>query len=205
MAKSTETLSCFIKRVEDRTGLRIEQIPDGEETQMMEGPIICNSTHGVLIYLDFTHEDEEGRELHARCVLIRKNPDLPEASSLATGYFLDTPEGCYAHGWGLVLAHAEKMVLPHQQWYVPILRALARKGMALMCHPSTLHRTKEDISQFYNKGEPKPQGIDNPCGLQIQESRQEVLTESGVEIQTLWNLSMVAGRKNPLGIVIPNP
>ena len=78
-----ESISNFIRRVEDRTGLSISRIPNGVDSNMMDGAIIARSQHGCLVYLDCYGQDEEtGVDLYERYVLIRWSDHLPSADDV---------------------------------------------------------------------------------------------------------------------------
>ena len=85
-----ESISNFIRRIEERTGLKISQIPDAESEQvMLEGQIIANSPYGTLVYLDPIGEDGDGVEIFDRCVMVDRSPDLTPANEGADGIFPD--------------------------------------------------------------------------------------------------------------------
>lgn len=83
-----ESIENFIHRIEKRTGMTVNRMPDGEDDDMPGGAIIANSSHGTLVYLNCYGQDEEtGVDLFRRCVLIRRSNKLPAADEDADGAF----------------------------------------------------------------------------------------------------------------------
>ena len=85
-----ESAETFKQRVLERTGLNIEEIPDGTEKDMLSGQIILSSPYGKVVYLEPTgEEDEDGNTIYSKAVVVQRSNDLPKANTDATGEIKD--------------------------------------------------------------------------------------------------------------------
>ena len=86
--RKPETATSFITRVEYHSGLRINRIPDAEPEVLAtgSGQIICTSTHGTLMLVDYLGRDPEtGVNLYRRAVLVYRGEELAPADKDADG------------------------------------------------------------------------------------------------------------------------
>ena len=85
----------FARRVFNRTGLHLREIPDGEDDDLLAGPVIATfNAPGApallpptsLVLLDPTGEtDEDGCEIYGSAVVVGRTIDLPKWDGLSQG------------------------------------------------------------------------------------------------------------------------
>jgi hypothetical protein len=84
--RTTETAASFAARVERRSGLPVNRIPDAPADCMIGGAIMCRSSHGTLVYIDPIGEDEgSGLTLYEKCVIVDRGSELAPADEDAVG------------------------------------------------------------------------------------------------------------------------
>lgn len=117
-----ESLENFVRRVEEAAGQPIALIPTTTDASVLyEGPVACTSSHGTLVLVDHTGQDEDGYDLYRSSVLLvrpgsplarskhRHNPPLSEhmasdnldqiAKLLAERFVSDVVEGATPHNY----------------------------------------------------------------------------------------------------------
>lgn len=83
--RTPETAASFTARVELRSGLKINHIPNAEPEAMLGGAIICNSPHGTLVYTEWSHRDGDGYDIYSKAVIVGRGSELAPADEDADG------------------------------------------------------------------------------------------------------------------------
>lgn len=83
--RTPETAASFASRVERRSRLKINRIPNAEPEVMLGGAIICTSSHGTLVFTDWSHQEEDGTDIYSKAVIVNRGSELAPADHDADG------------------------------------------------------------------------------------------------------------------------
>lgn len=60
-----ETMEQFKQRVEEQTGMKFDDIPHGEENDIIDGHIFCKHGDVYVVGIGYPEEEEEGEEVYS--------------------------------------------------------------------------------------------------------------------------------------------
>lgn len=79
----------FVRAVEERTGLKMNEIPDADmDIPLSGGVMVINSRFGELWFYEFSHRGEDGNDIYQFASIVGRAPGLPPANATARGDML---------------------------------------------------------------------------------------------------------------------